>query len=99
MKDDDGIVETVQCFWCGKLVGADRALKFDGKRFCTLPHEKKWAAHLKKSGTLRPNDVGRRPKRLKQPVVEPVKQKEGGWFSWLFGKRKKQPNMPKAYRR
>ena len=43
MKDDDDVIETVQCFWCGKLVGADRALKFDGKRFCTLPHEKKWA--------------------------------------------------------
>lgn len=97
MKDDDGVIETVQCFWCGKLTGANRALKFDGKRFCTLSHEGKWAAHLKRSGALRPKDVGRRPKRLKQPVKEPVKQK-AGWFSWLF-KKKKQPNIPKAYRR
>lgn len=97
MKDDDDVIETVQCFWCGKLTGANRALKFDGKRFCTLPYEKKWAAHLKREGKLRPKDVGRRPKKLKQP--EPVKQKSGGWFSGLFGKRKKQPNIPKAYRR
>lgn len=96
MKDDDDVIETVQCFWCGKLTGANRALKFDNKRFCTLPHEKKWAAHLKREGKLRPKDVGRRPKKLKQP--EPVKQKSGGWLSRLFGKRK-EPNMPKAYRR
>ena len=97
MKDDD-IIETVQCYWCGKTLRTDRALKFDGKRFCTLPHEKKWAAHLKREGKLRPKDAGRRVKKVK-PVAEPVKQKPGGWLSRLFGKRKKQPNMPKAYRR
>ena len=98
MKDDDIIIETVQCYWCGKRTGADRALKFDGKRFCTLSHEGKWAAHLKRSGALRPKDVGRRVEKVK-PAAKPVKQKSGGWLSRLFGKRKKQPNIPKAYRR
>lgn len=97
MKDDDDVIETVQCFWCGELTGVDRAPKFDGKRFCTRSHEKLWAAHLKREGKLRPKDVGRRVKKLKPP--EPVKQRPGGWLSRLFGKRKKQPNMPKAYRR
>lgn len=97
MNDDDIIIETVQCFWCGKLVGTNSAPKFDGKRFCTRPHVRLWAAHLKRSGALRPKDVGRRVKKVK-PVAEPVKQKSGGWLSRLFGK-KKQPNMPKAYRR
>lgn len=98
MKADD-IIEGVQCYWCGKVKGIDRSLYFDKKYFCTRSHELKWAAHLKRSGALRPKDVGRRPKKLKQPVKEPIRQKSGGWFSWLFGKKKKQPNMPKAYRR
>lgn len=87
---DSGVIEGVQCYWCGKVKGIDRSLYFDKKYFCTRSHELKWAAHLKRSGALRPKDVGRKPRSKKQ---------EAGWLDWLFGKKKKTPNIPKAYRR
>lgn len=98
MKDSE-VIEGVSCYWCGKVKGIDRSLYFDKKYFCTRSHELKWAAHLKRSGALRPKDVGRRPKRIKPVAVEPAKKQKVGWFDWLFGSKKKSPNIPKAYRR
>lgn len=96
---DSGVIEGVPCYWCGKVKGIDRALYFDKKYFCTRSHELKWAAHLKRSGALRPKDVGRRPKRIKPVVAGPEKKQQVGWLDWLFGKKKKNHNIPKAYRR
>ena len=96
---DSGVIEGVQCHWCGKVKGIDRSLYFDKKYFCTRSHELKWAAHLKRSGALRPKDVGRRPKRIKPVAVEAPKRQGAGWLDWIFGKKKKNPNIPKAYRR
>lgn len=96
---DSGVIEGVQCHWCGKVKGIDRSLYFDKKYFCTRSHELKWAAHLKRSGALRPKDVGRRPRRIKPVAVEARKRQETGWLERLFGKKKKSPNIPKAYRR
>ena len=97
--NDSGVIEGVPCYWCGKVKGIDRSLYFDKKYFCTRSHELKWAAHLKRSGALRPKDVGRRPKRIKPVAVEAPKRQGAGWLDWIFGKKKKNPNIPKAYRR
>lgn len=98
MKDSE-VIEGVPCYWCGKVKGIDRSLYFDKKYFCTRSHELKWAAHLKRSGALRPKDVGRRPRRIKQVATKPEKKQKAGWLDWLFGSKRKNPNIPNAYRR
>ena len=97
--NDSGVIEGVQCYMCGKVKGIDWSLYFDKKYFCTKQCEGKWAAHLKRSGALRPKDVGRRPRRIKSVAVEAPKRQETGWFDWLFGSKEKSPSIPKAYRR
>ena len=96
---DSGVIEGVQCYWCGKVKGIDRSLYFDKKYFCTRSHELKWAAYLKRSGKLRPKDAAQRPKLIKPVATKPKKKQKVGWFDWSFGKKKKNPNIPKAYRR
>ena len=95
---DSGVIEGVQCYWCGEVKGIDRSLYFDEKYFCTRSCELKWAKYRKRNGELRPKGAAQRPRRIKPVVTEPKKQK-AGWLDWLFGKKKKNPNMPKAYRR
>ena len=94
-----GRIEGVQCYWCGKVKGIDHCLYFDKKYFCKRSCELKWAKYRKRTGELRPKDAARRPKRIKSAAAEPAKKQETGWLDWLFGKKKKSPNIPKAYRR
>lgn len=96
---DSGVIEGVQCYCCGKIKGIDRSLYFDGKHFCTRRCEEKWARQRKRNGELMPKSTTRRPKRIKPVAVEAAKKQKTGWLDWLSGKKKKTPNIPKAYRR
>ena len=96
---DSGVVKGVQCYCCGKVKGIDRCLYFDEKYFCTRQCELKWARRRKRNGELMPKDTTRKPRRIKSVAVEPTKKQKVGWFDWSFGKKKKNPNIPKAYRR
>lgn len=75
--NDSGVIETVQCYWCGKTVGCNIAQKFDGKRFCTLRHRENWAKELVRQGATH-----RKPRKskTKAPKPTPKTKKKKLWF-------------------